>query len=100
LYVITQIKNRGKTRVLNKEEEEEVFIRYVKKMQGIEHPITFTQLKLKITQIKQERSTPFKNMILGWGWVRWLKKCHFDMSLKVVYGLEVGSTKGLCLTNV
>jgi hypothetical protein len=41
-----------------------------------------------------------KNMILGWGWVRWLKKCQFDMSLKVVYGLEVESTKGLCLTNV
>jgi hypothetical protein len=53
MYVITQIKNRGKTTILNKEEEE-VFIQYVKKMQGIELPITFTQLKLKSAKITQE----------------------------------------------
>jgi hypothetical protein len=39
---ITEIKQRGKIGTLNIEEEE-ALIQYVKKMQGIGHPITFTK---------------------------------------------------------
>jgi hypothetical protein len=40
---ITEIQKRGKVGTLNIEEEEEALIQYVKKMQGIGHPITFTK---------------------------------------------------------
>lgn len=46
-------------------------------------PITFTQLRFKVVEITQEQSTPFRNEILKWGWLRWFKRCHFDLSLKV-----------------
>jgi hypothetical protein len=39
---ITEIKKRDKVGTLNIEEEE-ALIQYVKKMQGIGHPITFTK---------------------------------------------------------
>ncbi len=48
----------------------------------------------------QERLTPFKNRILGWGWLQWFRKHNPNLSLHVVQGLEVGHAKGLCLSNV
>ncbi len=73
---------------------------YVNKMQLIEQPLTFTQLRFKVAKITQEIITHFKNGISGWGWLKWFKKCNLDLSLRVAQGLDVGRTKGVCLTNV
>ncbi len=44
--------------------------------------------------------TPFRNKILGWGWIKWLKKHNPHLLLKVAQGLEVGPTKGFYPTNM
>jgi hypothetical protein len=69
-------------------------------MQSIGHLLTFTQLKLKVTKITQQRITLFKNGTPRWGWFKWFKKHILDLSLKVTHGLEVGCAKGLCPKNV
>jgi hypothetical protein len=66
--------------VLKKEEKR---VQYVKKMQGIGHPITLTQLRLKVVKITQERITPFKNGIPRWGWFMWFKRRNLDLLVHV-----------------
>lgn len=64
-------------------------VQYVKKMWNINHPITFTQLRLKVIEITQERITPFKNGIWRWGLLMWFGKCNPDLSLHVSYGSKI-----------
>jgi len=51
--------------------EESAIVDYIKKIQKKGHPITLTQLWLKVVEVHKEgnKGTPFKNGILGWGWV-------------------------------
>lgn len=57
-----------------KKKKKVTLVEYVKKMQSITYPITFTYLQLKVAKITLERLTPFKNGILGWDWLRWFKQ--------------------------
>jgi hypothetical protein len=66
----------------------------------IMHPISFTQLWLKVVKITQERQMPFQNGVLRWEWFRWSKNYNLDLSFRVAWGMEVGCAKGLCLINV
>jgi hypothetical protein len=56
--------------VLQKEEKASLVV-YVTKMQLIGHPMTLTQLWLKVVDKTQEKTTPLQNR---WGWLRWFKK--------------------------
>ncbi len=47
------------------------------------HPITFTQLWLKVVKITQERQMPFQNGIPRWEWFRWFENYNLDLSFKV-----------------
>jgi hypothetical protein len=85
--------------VLHKEKKDALVL-YVKKMQSIGQPLTFTQLRFRVVEITWEIITPFKNGILGWKWLKWFKKRILDLSLRVVQGLDVGRAKGVCPTNV
>ncbi len=73
---------------------------YVTKMQLIRHPMTLTQLWLKVVEITQETTTPLQNNILGWGWLQWFRKRNPNLLLWVIQGLEIGHAKSLCLANV
>jgi hypothetical protein len=49
-----------------------------------------------VAKITQERVTPFKNGILGWGWLRCFRRRNLDLFLKITHGFKVGCAKGLC----
>jgi len=51
-----------------------------------------------VAKITQERVTPFENMILGRGWLRWFRRCNPNLFLRVAQGFKVGYAKGLCPT--
>ena len=59
-----------------------------------------TQLKMKVYEITKNRWTPFKNGILGGGWMRWFKRRHPELTLRASQVLETARAKGLCESNV
>lgn len=65
---VTLIRRRRKLGVFENVEKT-TLVDYIKQMQRIGHPITLTQLWLKVAKMTQERLTPFKNKIVGWGWL-------------------------------
>lgn len=65
-------------------------------MQAIGHPMSLTQLRIKVAEMTQERSTPFRNGIPGQGWLRWFKLRHPELSLRGSQSLEFGRARGLC----
>ena len=92
-----RIKSRkmGPKHVLNKEEEEKV-VAYVVEMARLAHPLTPTDLKLKVAEICQTRHTPLKDGIPGRSWLYWFQKRHIQLVLKQAQGLEVNRVKNLC----
>jgi hypothetical protein len=72
---LTMSRKRGKKPVLSVVEEEKV-VRYILGMAKYGHPINITELKIKVVEATQLQETPFKNGILGAGWLRWFRKRH------------------------
>jgi hypothetical protein len=60
-------------------------------------PLTWLQLKLKVASLVQDgREIPFKDGILGNGWVRWFCKKHPEVSLRSAQTLEMALARSLC----
>jgi hypothetical protein len=82
LYGRTRSHRRGKEGTLTAEEEH-LIVQWICKCQDMGWPLTNLDLRLKVCEIKQTRSTPFKNGIPGVGWLRWWKRRHPELSLRV-----------------
>jgi hypothetical protein len=62
--------------------------------------MTILQLRLKVALITQDRMTPFTNGIPGPRWLRWFKKRHPELSLRLAQGLDAKRARSLCPDNV
>jgi hypothetical protein len=92
-------RKRGRKPVLSRTEEEKV-VQYIMGMARYGHPINITELKIKVAEATQLRETPFKDGIPRAGWVRWFRKRHPEISLRMSQGLDSGRARGLCPENV
>jgi hypothetical protein len=93
-------RKRGKNSVLT-ESEERKLVTYLHDMANQGFPLTWLQLKIKITSLVQGgRETPFKDGIPGNGWVRWFRKRHPEVSLRSAQTLEIARAKSLCPGNI
>ena len=92
-----RIKSRkmGPKCVLTNEEEDKL-VAYVVEMARLAHPLTPTDLKLKVAEICQTRHTPFKDGIPGRSWLYWFQKRHPQLVLRQAQGLELNRAKNLC----
>jgi hypothetical protein len=96
---LTLSKKRGRKLVLSVGEEEKV-VKYIMGMARYGHPISITELKIKVAEATQLRQTPFKEGNPGAGWLRWFRKRHPEISLRTSQGLDSGRAKGLCPDHV
>ena len=79
-------RKRGPAAILSPEEEQELKT-FLLEMANKGHPLTPTELKLKVAQLTQTRRTPFKNGVPGKGWLKWWKKRHPDLAIQSPQGL-------------
>ena len=91
-------KMRPKT-ILSQEEEEKL-CEYIDLMVHWGHPMTPTQLKNKVAEITQARVTPFKNGIPSDSWLKWFRRRHPHLVLRVPQGLNQKRTRALNSENV
>ena len=81
--------------VLTKEEEEKL-VAYVVEMARLAHPLTPTNLKLKVAEICQTRHTSFKDGIPRRSWLYWFQKRHPQLVLRQAQDFELNRAKNLC----
>jgi hypothetical protein len=62
--------------------------------------LTLLQLCLLVARIIQTRYTPYRDGIPGRGWMKWFRRRHPDLTLRMPQGLEYARTKGLCPESV
>ena len=77
----------GPKTILTMAEEEEL-VNYIHLMLHWGHPMTPTQLKIKVAEIKEDRITPFKDGIPGQSWMRWFRTRHLKLVLRMPQGLD------------
>jgi hypothetical protein len=92
-------RKRGATPVFTAAEEEQL-VQYVIAMQNLGFPLSISQLKLKVAIMTQGRETPFTNGIPGPGWLRWFKRRHPELSLRLAQGLDAKRARGLSAENI
>jgi hypothetical protein len=61
--------------------EEGKLVNYIHEMTRYGHPLNLTELKIKVVEATQLRTTPFTDGIPGCGWLRWFRKRHLELSL-------------------
>jgi hypothetical protein len=82
------------------EDEERSLEQYLFQMQELGYPLTIGQLRLKVAQMVETRDNPFRNGILGVGWLCWFRHRHPNLALRTTQGLEVNRARNLCQENV
>ena len=98
-YGIRTSRKKGPPSVLKPAEEEEL-VAYLIQMCDRGFGLSPTALRMKVYEITQSRWTPFRNGILGNGWMRWWKRRHPKLTLRVSQALESARARGLCEENV
>lgn len=98
-YGIRTTRKKGPPTVLSTVEEEEL-VKYLIQMCDRGYGLSPTALRMKVYELTQSRWTPFRDGIPGNGWMRWWKKRHPDLTLRVSQALESARAKGLCEENV
>jgi hypothetical protein len=96
---ISKGRKRGKAPVLIVDEEQQL-VDYIIQMQGLRFPLSLSQLKLKVALITHERATPFVHGIPGARWLRWFRRRHLELALRLAQGLDTNCARGLCPANV
>jgi hypothetical protein len=69
-------------------------------MQNLGFLLTIFQLKLKVALITQGRDTPFTDGIPSAGWMRWFRRRHPKLFLRMAQGLDAKRARSLCAENV
>lgn len=80
-------RKRGAPAVLNPAEERQL-VDYLVNMCELGYGLTPITLKLKVYEITRGRWTPFRNGVPGKGWMKWWKKRHPELTLRVAQALE------------
>ena len=92
-------RKKGRQGVLTVEEET-ALLHWILDMQDHAHPISVMELKSKVTEITQERWTPFRDGIPGRGWLKWFRHRHPELTLRSAQGSEEGRARALNPSNV
>jgi hypothetical protein len=92
-------RKRGPPAVLSPSEEQQI-VNYIIRMCEMGQGLSPTALKMKVYDICKSRPTPFRNGIPGGGWMRWWKRRHPELTLRVSQALETARAKGLCAENI
>lgn len=98
-YGVRTTRKRGPPAVLSPSEEQQI-VNYIIRMCEMGQGLTPTALKMKVYDICKSRPTPFRNGIPGGGWMRWWKRRHPELTLRVSQALETARAKGLCAENI
>ena len=98
-YGIRTSRKRGPPTVLKPAEEEEL-VNYLIQMCDRGYGLSPTALRMKVYEITQLRWTPFRNGIPGDGWMRWWKRRHPNLTLRVSQAMESARASRLCQENV
>ena len=85
----------GPKGVLTKDKEEKL-VKYMEDMLKLGHPLTPTNLKMKVAKITQFRSTVFKEGIPGRSWLKWFRTRHHTLVLRIPQALDQNRAKNLC----
>ncbi|KAG0580278.1 hypothetical protein KC19_4G162300 [Ceratodon purpureus] len=72
-------RKRGRERILNDEEENELKA-FLLKMHNAGQPLTPGQLKMKVAQLTQTRSTTFVDGVPGKSWMKGFRRRHPDLT--------------------
>jgi hypothetical protein len=80
--------------------EEEKLVNYIHGMARYGHPLNLYELKIKVAETTQLHDTPFIVGIPGHGWLRWFRRRHPELSLRMSQGLDASRAKGLCPEHV
>ena len=80
-------RKRGATSMLTEPKEHQL-VQYVIAMQNLGFPLTIYQLKLKVTIFTHGRDTPFTNGIPSLSWLRWFRRRHPELSLRLAQGFD------------
>ena len=68
--------------------------------QNLAHPLSVNKLKFKVGKICQGRVTPFKDGVPDKSWLKWFKRKHPQLVLRILQAFDVNRAKGLCLPMV
>jgi hypothetical protein len=85
---------RGEKGVLTLEEEGQL-VQWLMQMAEVGHRLSITALKMKVSEITMARATPFRNGILGGGWMRGWRRRHPELSLRTAAALETSRARRL-----
>ena len=85
----------GPPSILTKVEQDKLVL-YMVEMAKLAHPLSATDLKLKVVEICQTRETPFKDGIRGKSWLTLFQKRHPHLVLRSPQPLEVCRARNLC----
>lgn len=99
IYGKTLKRKKGRQGVLSVEEDEQL-VKYLFDMQERAHPLSITDVRMKVAELTQDRWTPFKNGVPGAGWLRWFRRRHPELTLRAPQCLEEGRARGLNPTSV
>lgn len=81
-YGVRTSRKRGTSAVLNPTEERQL-VDYLVNMCELGYGLTPIALKLKVYEITRGRWTPFRNGVPGKGWMKWWKRRHPQLTLRV-----------------
>jgi hypothetical protein len=98
-YGVRTSRKKGPPTVLKPAEEEEL-VNYLVQMCDRGYGLSPSALRMKVYEITASRWTPFRNGIPGDGWMRWWKKRHPNLTLRVSQAMESARARGLCEDNV
>lgn len=97
-HELIEEKNNNNNRILTNEKESKV-IKYILSMCDRSLDLSPTTLKMKVFEITRIQSIPFKNEISSDGWLRWFKKCHSKLIVRVIQALTSFREKELYKKN-
>ena len=71
-------------------------VKYMLNMQNLAHLLNVDDLKLKLYETYQGSLIPFKDGILEKSWLKWFKRRHLQLVLRIPHCLDLNRAKSLC----
>ena len=91
---ITKSRKIGPAPTLTTQEKEE-FIHYLEEMVELGYPLNSSQLKAKVAEMIQVKTTPFKKGIPSNSWLKWFRKRNPHLVLKQPEALDSNRARAL-----
>ena len=80
-------------------EEEQLIVDYLLSMCDLGYGLSPTALRLKVSEITKDSWTLFKHGIPGKGWMKWWRRRHLELTIRVAEALDAARVRGLTSEN-